>query len=134
MKSRFFRFISAFLSIVLVIHMLPLQIFAHEMQEEETTQNTQTADVSIAVREDASASSLKEAPQLKEDATILMEIVENRTEFSKEFRLSNGQHMAVVYPEAVHYEDNGQWKDIDNTLVATGTRSNGSYRNSQSNW
>lgn len=48
--------------------------------------------------------------------SILMEVVEKRTEFSKEFKLSNGFNMAVVYPEAVHYEEDGRWEDIDNTL------------------
>ena len=45
-----------------------------------------------------------------EEVCVLEEITENRTEFTKEFMLSNGLHMAAVYPTAVHYQENGQWQ------------------------
>lgn len=31
--------------------------------------------------------------------------------------MSNGNRIAITYPEAVHYEENGEWKEIDNTLI-----------------
>lgn len=57
----------------------------------------------------------------EDDAVIVSEVTEKRTEFSKEYKLSNGLHMAVLYPEAVHYAQDGQWRDIDNTLRLSGS-------------
>ena len=42
-----------------------------------------------------------------------------REEFTKQYTLENGAKMAVVYPSAVHYEENGAWQDIDNRLNET---------------
>ena len=95
------RGISILLVLVLVFHMLPMQIFAEQLQMDETA--TQTDAVKEAVAE---------------PAHILGEVSEKRTEYSKEFLLSNGLHMAVLYPNAVHYQKDGQWAQIDNTLTA----------------
>ena len=46
------------------------------------------------------------------------EAVEKRSESVKHFRLGAGRYQAVVFPEAVHYQEDGSnaWKDIDNNL------------------
>ena len=58
------------------------------------------------------------------------EITANRTKYTKEFRLNNGLYMAVVYPDAVHYETADGWEEIDNTLVAR----DGVYKNTAGVW
>jgi len=68
------------------------------------------------------------------EASIVEEIVEKRTQYSKEFLLSNGLCLAVVYPEAVHYEKNNTWEEIDNTLKAVGSGSNGVLTNTAGAW
>lgn len=40
-----------------------------------------------------------------------------REENIKHFRLSDGSYSAVVYDEPVHYRQEGEWIEIDNTLV-----------------
>ncbi|MDD6342249.1 MAG: DNRLRE domain-containing protein, partial [Eubacteriales bacterium] len=40
-----------------------------------------------------------------------------RTEDTKHFILSDGTHIAAKYESAVHYEKDGAWEDIDNTLT-----------------
>ena len=97
-KNLFIRVLSTIMVLVLMMQMVPLQILAAE----ETT------------------SSLKTSSARTEDVQVVEEITEKRTEYTKQFRLSNGLHMAVVYPDAVHYEENGQWKEIDNTLTLSG--------------
>ena len=62
------------------------------------------------------------------------EITENRTEYIKEYKMPDGLHMAVVYPDAVHYEEDGRWLDIDNTLKATGIGANAVYTNTAGVW
>ncbi|MDL2205369.1 hypothetical protein LJC33_00475 [Eubacteriales bacterium OttesenSCG-928-N13] len=44
------------------------------------------------------------------------EMVEMREACIKHFSLGNGRHQMIAYPEPVHYEENGEWKEIDNTL------------------
>ena len=111
MKKRFFSICSMFLILVMLLNMLPMSVFAEEFQEthadtEEATENEQVSEAS--------------------EAYVVDEIIENRTEFSKEFLLSNGLHLAAVYPNAVHYETENGWEEIDNTLIAKtdGTLSN----------
>jgi len=51
------------------------------------------------------------------------EDVAMRDEFSKHYVLESGERYAVIFPEAVHYDDGGEWKEVDNRLtynVATG--------------
>lgn len=52
-----------------------------------------------------------------ENTELQYELTELRTENTKHFQLSNGNRIAITYPEAVHYEENGEWKEIDNTLI-----------------
>lgn len=63
-------------------------------------------------------------------AYIVEEIVENRTEYSKEYLLSTGLHMMTMYHTPVHYEVDGQWEEIDNTLQL----SDGQYKNTEGVW
>lgn len=53
-----------------------------------------------------------------QEAYPLTELVNERTENSKRFLMSDKSIKAVVYSNAVHYSDNGKWQDIDNTLNA----------------
>ena len=45
------------------------------------------------------------------------EVLEKRRENIKQFHLGHGRYQAVVFPEPVHYQEDGDgWKDIDNNL------------------
>ena len=104
-KHPLYRLLSTFIVLVLLVQMVPVQIFA---TEDETAP---------AITVEAAPMDKTEAATISKDAKILEEITEKRTEYTKQFRLSNGLNMAVVYPDAVHYDDNGQWREIDNTLT-----------------
>ena len=99
MSKPFIRVISTCLVLVLLLNMLPLNVFAQHMQTDTA------ADTVPTTQEEAN------------EAYIVHEIEDERTEYSKVYRLSNGLHMAAVYNEPVHYEKDGHWEDIDNTLV-----------------
>lgn len=47
---------------------------------------------------------------------ILRELTEKRDQCVKHFRMNEKGVAAAVYPEPVHYEENGGWKEIDNRL------------------
>ena len=113
------RFCSVLLVVVLLANMLPLSTFAAELQARAAeTESTAAAESTVV------SSTVKTAE----------EIIENRTKYTKEFKLSGGLHMAVVYPEAVHYEEDGQWKEIDNTLRASGAGTKAAYTNTAGVW
>lgn len=49
---------------------------------------------------------------------IVYEIEEDRSEFSKTFMLDDGSKMVAAYDQPIHYEkSNGEWENIDNSLV-----------------
>lgn len=70
----------------------------------------------------------------KEEADILYEDVAKRDERVKEFVMSDKTRMLVLYPEKVHYSKNGNWADIDNTLVQDTTAKSGGYKNKAGSW
>lgn len=52
-----------------------------------------------------------------EPAQILGEVEEDRDEYTKHFRMSDGSFMAVQYEYPVHFQDkNGEWAEYDNTM------------------
>ena len=110
MYKRSLRLLSLFLTVVMLFNMLPAAAWAAE------------ADTGSVVSASAQTGS--------KPGEIVEELPGKRTEYSKEFRLSNGLHMAAIYNDPVHYEENGQWKDIDNTLKLSG----GGYTNTAGVW
>ena len=116
MKNLLVKICSLLLTLVMIINIMPAQAF------ELTDDALISTDNGIGVSGAESDFS---------DSAILMEIVEERTEFSKEYKLTNGYNMVIVYPEAVHYEEDGRWKDIDSTLKAT---ADGHYATTQGAW
>lgn len=52
----------------------------------------------------------------EEKAYILYEDTDKREESTKYFRMSNGSIQAAQYSVPVHFEQNGEWVDYDNTL------------------
>ena len=114
------KFLAFFLAIALSLTLIPAQVLAIEI-------NQRKESLQIERTEAASA-------EPAQDAEIVSEIPSGRDAYQKEFLLSNGQRMLAVYPTAVHYQENGQWEEIDNTLRAE--RQNGStvYRNTAGAW
>ena len=112
MLKSFLRICSMLLVIVMVANTLPLQCYAAEMQ------NSIPADATVQDSTSANVQIVEENPN-------------KRTEYSKEFKMNNGLYMAVVYPDAVHYMKDGQWKDIDNTLKLS---ADGTYTNTAGVW
>ena len=122
MKVWLMKVCSMLLTLVIMFNLLPHQAIALELEPAEAS------SVAEAITSENNAEAVDES------ATIVAEVTENRTRFSKEYKLSNGLNMAVVYPGAVHYEEDGQWKDIDNTLKAVGSGSAGVFTNTAGGW
>lgn len=66
-------------------------------------------------------------------AYLLGEDTGRRDESVKQFRRSDGSMVAALYDEPVHYEVDGEWKEIDNTLVPSENRGGIAYMKNRSN-
>lgn len=49
--------------------------------------------------------------------SLVRECVRERSRFSRVFETKNGEKAAVIYPVAVHFQKDGAWEAIDNTLM-----------------
>ena len=105
--AKLIRMLAFILAIVMMLEMGPMQVFATG-----SGATTEYADT-IASEETAPAADAK-IPEVY----IEGEVTELRSEYEKHYRLTDGSFMAVQYQVPVHYEDEGQWVDIDNTLEA----------------
>ncbi len=70
---------------------------------------------------DAASANVAVAP-VKVNAGITGELTSKRTEFVKQFAMSDGSYTAATYSMPVHYKKNGVWKEIDTTLVKSGRK------------
>lgn len=75
------------------------------------------ADYGLANETEQSDVSSDGTDPFGDGARIIGEDESLRTEDTKHFILSNGTKIAARYEVPVHYEVNGEWKDIDNTLT-----------------
>ena len=101
-KKRFAKKLVALMTTcILFVGMFSGAIFAEEQQEEQPQISTQVSEEN------------EPAP----DTLVLKEDIEKRGEYEKHYLLENGQYIIVMYPEPVHYMEDGSWKEIDNTLA-----------------
>ena len=99
------RILSLILSLVIIFHLVPISIFAEELDD------TTGLDNSVSENEGSVTYN-----------TEIYEVTELREENVKHFRLEDGSYVAAQYNYPVHYTDvNGQLVDIDNRLVESGS-------------
>ena len=66
---------------------------------------------------DVTVSSEETETEENEEAEIVSEMEDMRTEYTKYFRMSDGSYMAAQYAQPVHYEENGEWKEYDYSII-----------------
>ena len=59
------------------------------------------------------------SPVDQEEAVIVSELQDKRSADTKTFLMSDGSYMYAVYPEQVHYRENNEWVDVDNSFETT---------------
>ena len=102
-QSRTVKTLAMILCMTILTTMLPLQSFAQEAGEE-----AQPAPL---------IDSLDPTDSKEPESRILEELPEKRDAYSKRFVTENKSEIAAVYSVPVHYEKDGEWEEIDNTLV-----------------
>ena len=111
------KLLALFLAFVFSLYLVPTEVLAAEIGSQSAVQaeiDTETA--------------------AEENPEIVTELAEGRGRFQKEYLLSNGQRMLAVYPTAVHYEEDGEWREIDNTLRREQRGNEDVYRNTAGAW
>ena len=121
-----FKFLAVILSVLIGFQVAP--VFAVALENGQSTssttklvkpktssapkKNTVSEDVLLALadKDDEQEAEAEKAPDITGEETEL------RDAGVKHFRLSDGRYMAAIYPEPVHYEKDGEWVDINNTL------------------
>ena len=121
MFKRFIRTLSFVLIIALLWNTLPVSVLGAELRAAQDE-----ADTPVVLEP-----GIIEETEESEEITIIGELTDRRTENIKEYLLSNGNTLAAVYGNPVHYQEDGQWKDIDNTLTA---KADGTYVNTAGAW
>ena len=97
MQKHMKKFLSYLLAITLFISDVPIVVNAVE-KTDTSSQSVETAST-------------------PEEAEIISELTEKRDETTKYFAMSDGTTKACLYPQNIHYLDDGEYKEIDNTLV-----------------
>lgn len=98
------RFIAGFMSAIMLVNMIDLQVFANEAGDADGLYYIADADKTYDITPD------------EEPDYIVAELEEQREESTKQFLMSDHSVRAVVYAQPVHYMEDGKWEDIDNTL------------------
>lgn len=101
------RLFCVLLVVAMLISMVPTSVLAENTSDDTTPDSTSS------------------------EAKIVEEVIAKRTEYTKEYLLDNGLFAAAVYNEPVHFQEDGQWKEIDNTLVS---KEDGTYTNTAGVW
>lgn len=110
--KRISKFIALLLTITMLLTIIPSQVFAEENQE------TAASEPTILPEDYVNGTRTEESG--KKLSNIVVEDLELREGSVKHFRCEDGTYVAASYPMPVHYEENGQWKDIDNSMVLQG--------------
>ena len=104
MKKLGLKSLSVILSILMVIYLLPLTVFADSFGAAQQKDQSHNEEDVLTINSD------------------VFELKELREESVKYFRLEDGTFAAVQYDMPVHTLDEaGEWQDIDNTLASSGS-------------
>ncbi|MEE1505302.1 MAG: DNRLRE domain-containing protein [Acutalibacteraceae bacterium] len=120
-KSR--KIIAILLTVLTLMSVISaaMPVFAVEVTENAVTESGNSiteASEATETEENAEEQTATDEPE------PLNEMVEWRTENTKYFRNSDGSYTAAQYSYPIHYEENGEWKEIDNTLTEESLKDN----------
>jgi YD repeat-containing protein len=102
MKTKMWiRIISTILSILFVLEILPISVMAEEYNEYKDLSNAELST------------------QQEEKSPIVSEVVSERDAYKKVFEREDGSFTAIISSGPVHYFEDGEWLEIDNTLTET---------------
>ena len=122
------KLISSALAILLSFELIPVQAYAAVTPDLYNDPESAFSAYDIPEGDFSNEKIIADSSELTE------EIPDRRDEFQKVFMMENGMHLAAVYPMAVHYDKDGEWDEIDNTLYISEEESGRAYRNTAGKW
>lgn len=96
--------------------------------ETQSTENTENVESTESTKESTEDITVKTSSE-----EIIGEITDKRALNQKYFLKNDGTILTAIYPANVHYEENGQMLDIDNSLEDI-TEDEGMYQNKKNNF
>jgi len=99
----FARILSVFMCMLMVLYVIPAEVYSLKIGASELT--SEKIEDTNNVLSTAST-----------EVTALGEDVSKRTASSKTIRMSDGSYRLVQYANEVHYQDEGEWVEYDNSL------------------
>ena len=102
--KRLTKIISVFLSILIIVEAGHMSIVAFAEEKAENIPYD-TPYISDAIQDSEEST-----------AEILYEIEEKRDEYTKVYKKNDGTNTALISASPLHYNEDGKWIDIDNTL------------------
>ena len=125
------RLLSAILVFALLINLLPLNVLALDTSASATPSVSSSSEIvsDVPIVNDTPLTDEQETP-----VKVVGEDITRRSEYGKEFLLSNGLHLATVYPTPVHYKEDGKWEEIDNTLTTNNVNGQSVYSSGKGLW
>lgn len=119
-KRRFSKYcIALLLAIVMFITAVPMSVLTVVAEGvSAVAENISLEEPIITTNEKEEATDIVDGKEF-EQAYIIEENVERRTLSSKEFTMSDGTILIQQFGQKVHYEEEAELKEIDNTLVET---------------
>ena len=101
------KILSVFLAFVLATQLAPMQVLASIYQDLIANENTDNA---LGV-------SLDDIDTVQPESEVVAEDNSKREQSVKHFLMSDGSYKAAQYDVPVHFMQNNEWTDYDNTLV-----------------
>ena len=87
----------------MVLYLVPAEVYSLKTSAAEPTINNIVSTDNVLSTETA-------------EVTALGEDISKRTASTKTIRMSDGSYRLVQYANEVHYEDDGEWVEYDNSL------------------
>lgn len=88
------RALSVFLSALIVVQILPLTVWANELQDPIVSETVEESTVDYG------------------ELAISEEVIEKRDAYSKTYLLEDGTYCTISSSTAIHTEENGKWEEI----------------------
>ncbi len=102
-NKKLFKVISIILVVIMLLHIVPQSVIAFAVEKVNVNKSIGNE---ISNQEDMTSK-------------IVSEVTELRNEYEKHFACEDGSFVVATYNDPVHYKENGQWKEIDNSLRLT---------------
>ncbi len=103
------KFVAFIITFISIINILPMEVLANSVTD---------AIAHNEFNEDVTNNSPSESNI--PDAEIICEVKEKRDEHTKVYKKSDGSYTAIKTEDSLHYLNDGEWEEINNSMILEG--------------